>query len=824
MSIGKTLRRQLWLATAAGAMVASPAVAHNGPVHKGRVIEVYRLMQLIDRMNRSHKTLGPPPAGVSQEEWVRFHEDIAHARARLNTMTGAEDEGLTGNAIAVAIGEEAEKPDDNIDDTHLFVKLGSTGAGGAAAKAGDEAAKAGIEAALIPIACLCDCFASLFGLGGDACDECVDHAKDLANEVPTPGDIANTLPGLGDITSGEFTGLWHFVNIAPGLPNTYDDHQGMLYEVSGPHQNPGGIDLLIMAGTDIAGLSVNPAKSNGVKHYEIPVPGDEFPDGDEYHGSSVRGADDWQKYPMAHIPFSPVDNLALYGWNRFRTQGHKIADLGYPLHALGDATVPTHVVGTTSWGHRPYEDAESLLYQAGKLTFDRERVLQKALVYRQQILAWRSKGHPGDVPVRFLVRELARHTREYALAKEQETYLATPTSPWPFNDVASLIYLTTAEETATRIYLERADAPDLLRPLWEDGLAAQLAFLVSAAETSEFAQGSAPDLPGALPPAPAELSLAPEASAMLVPASYVAQVDPRALRTVRPVQRPPIVRQRQPGAITDRRETPQADEGVARDFRNALRSDYAQLGRLFLTGVLTPAQYIQRVRDRSAKAALAERTGGYYEAYAQGDADGDLIPDDRDTARDTGLLAPTDETGTAVPDAREDPKREPGAASARDMRVLFSRANVMVSPDCASQRQPPTPNLQRLGYSSTTRDLMFAVTPTGQTSAKCRIFYEFSVHLSQVFPGNANWLEAESYRNVVFRSDQSVDLNPAGKNRLVFRIPRAAAQSGDRDYLLQNVARYGKVEWRVRAMNMNGMVSAWSDWKQGATPISFGEP
>jgi len=30
--------------------------------------------------------------------------------------------------------------------------------------------------------------------------------------------------------------------------------------------------------------------------------------------------------------------------------------LAWPLHAIGDVCAPHHVVGTTSWGHRPFEE------------------------------------------------------------------------------------------------------------------------------------------------------------------------------------------------------------------------------------------------------------------------------------------------------------------------------------------------------------------------------------------------------------------------------------------------------------------------------------
>lgn len=158
------------------------------------------------------------------------------------------------------------------------------------------------------------------------------------------------------------------------------------------------------------------------------------------------------------------------------------------------------------------------------------------------------------------------------------------------------------------------------------------------------------------------------------------------------------------------------------------------------------------------------------------------------------------------------------------MRALFGKLNMLVAPECANQGATAAPRLQRLGYSNADRDLMFSVTPLSGATAKCPVFYEFGVRLTKVFPGNASFLPRETYREVVFRNDQSADLNPAGQNRLVFRIERQEAQTGDRDFLLQHVARYGVAQWRARAVNANGMSSPWSDWAVGATPISFEEP
>ena len=97
------------------------------------------------------------------------------------------------------------------------------------------------------------------------------------------------------------------------------------------------------------------------------------------------------------------------------------------------------------------------------------------------------------------------------------------------------------------------------------------------------------------------------------------------------------------------------------------------------------------------------------------------------------------------------------------------------------------------------------------------------MRLTDVFPGNAGFLPAEAYNQVVFRNADNADLNPAGKARLVFRIRRDQAQTGERDFLLQHVGRYSTLHWRVRAINANGLSSEWSAWQKAQSPF-FGEP
>src|SRR5262249_49768394 len=158
--------------------------------------------------------------------------------------------------------------------------------------------------------------------------ECVKHAKMLADKTPSPSDLTGLLPMVGDVTGDKFTGMWHFINLTPGVSDLYDDHQGLFYEEAGVNRVPGVIDIAITLYSDALGMTVNSAKSDGVHKYQITGPGDSFPDGDKYSATDTRGKARWQEYPFAHTPFEPVDNLAYYGWSHFRGGDRTYDNLG----------------------------------------------------------------------------------------------------------------------------------------------------------------------------------------------------------------------------------------------------------------------------------------------------------------------------------------------------------------------------------------------------------------------------------------------------------------------------------------------------------------
>ena len=278
------------------------------------------------------------------------------------------------------------------------------------------------------------------------------------------------------MTGEKWVGLWHHVNVEPGGSHEFDDHQGSFLEEAGPFPILDPVDLVLMAAFDAVGLSVDHDASRGVERYQALRPDDGLP------ATRPRGKGGWQQTTVPHVPFEPVDNLAYYGWRRFREEpDHPVRYLGWPLHAIGDAIVPMHVAGTAAWGHRPFEDSQVNLWPAVRLEHSGdgdqrafvERILERALIED-----WRLReGRPTDVPVRLLVTELALDTRTYSLDQDRLS-----AGGWPYSITASTHYLLDIT-AANRAYEAKDPNGNRVRPLFEDGIGATIALLVAAADS-----------------------------------------------------------------------------------------------------------------------------------------------------------------------------------------------------------------------------------------------------------------------------------------------------------------------------------------------------
>jgi hypothetical protein len=207
----------------------------------------------------------------------------------------------------------------------------------------------------------------------------------------------------------------------------------------------------------------------------------------------------WQATTIAHLEWSPIDHLAEYGWASYRSDHFASArGFGWVLHAIGDAVEPHHITGTTSWGHRPYEEyvdahvERILLFDdsgtgvAGSTDAQHQRVLQQAVRYFAKL---QSNGPTpaSDDAISSYIKGLG-----------QDAYASIRTADWPFNDSASIQYAlgglpaSQGESQADEAINEYVGQDDNMRGLIESGVAAAVAFLTYA---SQFATdpGQNPD-------------------------------------------------------------------------------------------------------------------------------------------------------------------------------------------------------------------------------------------------------------------------------------------------------------------------------------------
>ena len=255
----------------------------------------------------------------------------------------------------------------------------------------------------------------------------------------------------------------------------------------------GRLDAAEIAATiaaDVTGEGIHHRPSNGPARYQVRRGRDGHPD------TVMRGESEWQFLNWPHTPMAPLDNLALFGWERYRADpatsstARQARWLAWPLHALGDAAAPHHVIGAPGWGHRPMEIAVNRAWNAIRFVptgraltpadiltqrTQARRIFTLALRWRKLIRDWRaadSVPRAQNLPIRDMVTELARDTYAHAMG-------TMATEVWPFEPIGSAANFLDESQLSGH---DRANLPALARPLLENSVAAKLAFLTFATE------------------------------------------------------------------------------------------------------------------------------------------------------------------------------------------------------------------------------------------------------------------------------------------------------------------------------------------------------
>ncbi len=343
-----------------------------------------------------------------------------------------------GELAGSALGVHAAAPDAYEGDWHLFFNPLMTGATGAAVDITNEIFATGVGAVIFGLACL-------FTWGGDACD--FDKTRDFADRANPLPQVVGMLAApfaLGNFGTSYTTGLGHLMNLGPFQQSTFDDIAGFHQERSGWRGRPGVVDASMMVAGDLVGLTVAPRHSDGARDYEICDGTQLLCQTDEvldaHPPSSYRTAARWRAATLGHQQFTPLDNMAYYGWERARNPNFPkaapagvtyvtIAGLARTLHALGDAAAPHHLIGGLGWGHRPYERTVDFQWEdvqratTGR-TVDQYRNARQVLV---GALYWRNymrdhRTDSGDIPVRDTISAMAARNYSYIIDGSEETF------------------------------------------------------------------------------------------------------------------------------------------------------------------------------------------------------------------------------------------------------------------------------------------------------------------------------------------------------------------------------------------------------------------
>jgi hypothetical protein len=272
----------------------------------------------------------------------------------------------------------------------------------------------------------------------------------LAIEYHVPGFIVNPR---------DFVGSGHYINVqtpvafgSKRIPsNKFDDVQGkdltqafLLRGTSSDNAVQDSFDHYVLDKGGL-GAGVDFEDSFGTKHYQITDPDDGSAPSDPF-----RGEDYWDERDFSEVVFPPVDNLGYYGWRKWRQDScKKVERLHWPLHALGDASAPHHVVGATGLGHRPFEDIvqystggsdkpppgpkafsgqwEDIIFAKDETKGKEQarRIFKKAFTFAKVIRDFQ-RTHPGDIPFRQLVTLVANETLRLVNAPDAPKISCTP--------------------------------------------------------------------------------------------------------------------------------------------------------------------------------------------------------------------------------------------------------------------------------------------------------------------------------------------------------------------------------------------------------------
>jgi hypothetical protein len=152
-------------------------------------------------------------------------------------------------------------------------------------------------------------------------------------------------------------------------------------------------------------------------------------------------------------------------------------------------------------------------------------------------------------------------------------------------------------------------------------------------------------------------------------------------------------------------------------FLATVNFDQRTAAKQVLADTFSPAQYLWIVRDRSRKLRLARKDPTFAPAFCRGDADGDLIPDDRDACPTTPPLTATDDRGCTNSTLPTGPSRTGVQAGLAGVGLLISKT-------CDGLPQPLPPFVVDVCLDRPHLRYLITVAKAVNQPDRCSVWYE----------------------------------------------------------------------------------------------------
>jgi hypothetical protein len=232
----------------------------------------------------------------------------------------------------------------------------------------------------------------------------------------------------------------------------------------------------------------------------------------------------------------------------------------------------------------------------------------------------------------------------------------------------------------------------------------------------------------------------------------------------------------------------------------AVQADYTELARQLARGTLTPAQWLQRSRDRTGKLNRFLKDPAWSAMVLERDVDQDLVPDAEDRCPNTPRLAATDATGCplAEPAVSEGP-------SPQEMRHLLEMRVLLPNRRCADAPTPMVPTLLEaasVDWPGGSRPrLRLDLEEITNQPAECPVVYE--VVIEEIVP-----LRLDDPAQPPRQPEQlTMVLNPAIARRTAGPPARLIFE---KEHAKMTFFFHQGCNVKVRAINGGGSLSPWS--------------